>query len=872
VAQRADLSDLLPLALARPQEALARAHDALRTGLRPSDASIARQVVGIVLRDRGEGAAAVRELRAALRLTAGVPEREVDVRATLGVTLVMAGRTVAGLQMLDAAVAAATGPNVGRVRYRRAYALWTVGHHEAALRDLDTTIAELRRRGDVLWEPRSLHTRAFAHLALGAAERAAADLRRAEDLLAAMHQDLESAYAVHNRGIVAGRLGDLPLALTLFDEAAQLYRKLDASVPDLGLDRCAVLLAAGLPADALAEVDETLARLPSTGSAKRPELLLASATSALACGRIAEARKRAEQATRLFGRQRRGWWGTHAALVGLRAEFTAAERDPTHPAPLPSRRLLTRAQQCAEALAALRSPEQGQAWLLVGQIATVVGADAGPALTIAAAFRRRGPALSRAVAWRAEALRAESNGDVGRVLIACRRGLTVIDEHRAVLGSSELRATASLHGAELARLALRHAARSSGPRRLLVWGERLRAGAVAVPPVRPPDDAAFRAELTAVREVARRLDRARADGLPVAELEREQLRRERAVRASANRASRPGRGPLRRDVDVGVLLDLLGDDRLLHVLDVDGALTVLVCGAGRVRRFDVGAVSAALREVEFAQHLLELVARRPAGPRAERALAQLAAGAAALSEVVLGAAAGQLGDGDVVVVPPGRLYGVPWALLPALRDRAVSVAPSARTWMQAKARPTSGGATVLVHGPGLAEAGREVAALRELLPGAVALTGERATAAAVLAALDGARLAHVAAHGSFRADSPLFSALQLADGPLTGYDLEGVGRAPEHLVLSACDAGRMAVAGADELIGLAASLIPLGTAAVVAALLPVNDAATARLMVALHRRLRAGDRPAQALAVARSEADSPAAVAAGLSFVCLGAS
>lgn len=52
-------------------------------------------------------------------------------------------------------------------------------------------------------------------------------------------------------------------------------------------------------------------------------------------------------------------------------------------------------------------------------------------------------------------------------------------------------------------------------------------------------------------------------------------------------------------------------------------------------------------------------------------------------------------------MPPGRLNVVPWALLPSLRERAVTVAPSARTWIRAAtARPFGPEKTVLVSGPG----------------------------------------------------------------------------------------------------------------------------------------------------------------------------
>src|SRR5262249_11453893 len=179
-----------------------------------------------------------------------------------------------------------------------------------------------------------------------------------------------------------------------------------------------------------------------------------------------------------------------------------------------------------------------------------------------------------------------------------------------------------------------------------------------------------------------------------------------------------------------------------------------------------------------------------------------------LNRILLGEAARHLGDGNVIVVPPGRLHAVPWALLPDLRHRALSVAPSAACWLRARRAEAADGPVVLIRGPGLASQGAEVQQLAADYAGdakLVALGGGTATAAQVLNALDGARLAHIAAHGTFRADSPLFSALRLDDGPLTVYDLERLHRAPHQIVLSSCDSGLVAPAGADELLRLATS-------------------------------------------------------------------
>jgi Tfp pilus assembly protein PilF len=246
--QGPDADELLPLAVARPHEALARARAVLAAHPPPFAASIARQTIGIVLRDRGDTAEATGELRTALRLArmACSPAREADVLATLGASLVFGGHTVSGRRVLDRAVELAQAPQRGQILVRRGIAAWVLGDHAAALADLTRAVRELRRSGDVLWEPRALTTRAFVHLALGASERAVGDLERAERLLSGSAQELEVAYAVHNRAIVAIRSGDVPEALTLLDRAGERYAALSATVPDLTVDRCRALLTAGL--------------------------------------------------------------------------------------------------------------------------------------------------------------------------------------------------------------------------------------------------------------------------------------------------------------------------------------------------------------------------------------------------------------------------------------------------------------------------------------------------------------------------------------------------------------------------------------------------------------------------------------------------
>ncbi|HEX3488264.1 MAG TPA: CHAT domain-containing tetratricopeptide repeat protein [Streptosporangiaceae bacterium] len=864
-----DVSALLPLALSHPRKALAEARQVLARQPGPHEASVAHQAAGIVLRDTGDVQAGVRELRAALRLArrTGSAEREADVLATLGLALAFAGRTASGLAAFDRALELSAGALAGQVLYRRGVGLWTLGRYEEALDDLRRAVTVFQRAADPVWTSRALNLRGALYLAVGSPGRADADFVAAGRLFAQAGQVYEGIHTVLNRAAAAFAVGDLPAALSFLDEAASRYRPLNVLNPALSIDRCTVLLAAGLVGDALAEADTALRDMEQARgrSTKKAELLLTAASCALAAVQPEDALDRAQAAYRLFRSQRSAWWQAHARLVLVRAQYAAG------PA---SGQLLRQAGQAAAALKALRSSEAAQAHLLAGRVALDLGrrGAARDHLRTAAASRRRGPALSRASGWLSDALRAEADGDTRRLLAACRRGLEVLDQHRLTLGASELRAQATGHGAELAGLALRQAARAGRPRQLLAWSERWRATALAVPAVRPPAQTELSTDLAVLRQVTSRLERARRQGVPAAGLEREQLRLEAAVRASALRvgaAADTGQG----SVSVPELLDQLGTVRLVEIVDVDGLLHVLVCEPGRVRQFRAGPAQDAIRAGDFARFALRRLARGRPQDDLGSAAAILAAAGPRLQAALLGPAATELGDGPVVIVPPGRLHAIPWALLPALGQRAFSVAPSAAAWLRARAAPAPDHRHVtLARGPGLGSEGAEVPLIAPLYEDVTVLAGAEATAGRVLGALDGAWLGHVAAHGRFRAESPLFSSLRMHDGPLTVYDFEQLRRAPYRLILSSCDSGLQAPAGADELLGLVSSLLPLGTAGIVAGVVLVNDFAVVPLMVSLHRHLRDGASLAQAMCRVRQEAaGDPLSEATAMSLVALGA-
>jgi CHAT domain-containing protein len=208
-------------------------------------------------------------------------------------------------------------------------------------------------------------------------------------------------------------------------------------------------------------------------------------------------------------------------------------------------------------------------------------------------------------------------------------------------------------------------------------------------------------------------------------------------------------------------------------------------------------------------------------------------------------------DVPLVVVPSGPFLRVPWS---PLRDAPICVAPSGTFWARSRRRAASGPdpTVALVAGPGLPGATAEIAALRAIYPRSAALVPPDSTVDATVDLVRQADLAHLACHGRLRSDSPLFSALELSDGPLTLYEMFARGVAPRRVVLAACDSGVERGYDGDEVLGFVSALMARGTAAVVAPGVPVADGACVAVMTALHEWIGRGASLAQALYRARS--------------------
>jgi tetratricopeptide (TPR) repeat protein len=858
------LEQLPLLALSRPADIAPMAERVLASTRDPRARSYAGQALGIASRGLGDGPLAVRYLRAALAAAASCEnERQADVQASLASTLAFEGRSAEAIRHMDEALSKVSGAMAARVRSRRGGLLQILGRTGEAVEDLRRAARSLQAAHDSVWEARTLINLSQTLSDHGDAAAAYEAAARAETLLSGTDQPFEAAVARCNRGLAATLLGKVPEALADFDAAEKMYATSGAHPLELEESRCTALLAAGLNTDALSHSQEAadILRRRGASAAYLANALLRVAEAALAANEPDLARSSATEAAQLFRRQGRERGETVARITIARARFASGER---------TRRLLRDAVAAADAAGDRRLAEAADAHVLAADVALALGdiGEAKPHLDRAARARSGKSGAGQVLGWYAAARRAQVAGRRNAVFGACEQGLQILDAYQLSLGAVEMRAAATAHGGALAGVALHEALAADDPRMLLRWTERWRATTFALPPVSPPDDIELAAALATMRHKTLLIKEAVADGRPTGGLERDRLQAEEEVRRHTLRTSGAAgeAGAVRAVIDLDAILGALGDATLVEIARLDGRLHVLIASPAGVRRYSGGTWDAATREGEFSRFALRRLAYHAAGdqkqPTRQRRVRAMAAAsdaldtsAARLQDELLANAVDDLGDGPLLIAPPAALHALPWGALPALADRDVSVVPSAHAWLRGRkvTAPSNRGAAIVV-GPKLEGGAGEALALADCYPQAEVLTAGAATVENVLAALEGKWLAHIAAHGNFRADNPLFSSLMLDDGPLTVHDLHRLKRPPYRLVLSCCDSGVTGSAGADELLGLVAALGQIGTAGVIAPVVAVNDAATVSVTVRIHEQLVGGAMSSEALRMARQSA------------------
>ena len=213
----------------------------------------------------------------------------------------------------------------------------------------------------------------------------------------------------------------------------------------------------------------------------------------------------------------------------------------------------------------------------------------------------------------------------------------------------------------------------------------------------------------------------------------------------------------------------------------------------------------------------------------------------------------------VVIMAHGLLHQVPFHALHDGTDYLIeryeiSYAPSATIFLLSQQRKALGLGKALVVGAddasipmALVEAERVVQQLTQTHPQAVLRAGAQATLQQVQADMAECDLVHLACHGLFRHDNPLFSSLQLHDGKLTAADVLRLKFNGALVTLGACESGRSEVIAGDEMLGLPRAFLGAGASSVLVSLWLVHDEVTATFMQGWYAQLQQGAPRAQAL-------------------------
>ena len=212
----------------------------------------------------------------------------------------------------------------------------------------------------------------------------------------------------------------------------------------------------------------------------------------------------------------------------------------------------------------------------------------------------------------------------------------------------------------------------------------------------------------------------------------------------------------------------------------------------------------------------------------------------------------------LIIVPHGVLHRLPFqALFDGQRylidSFSIFYAPSATIYGLCQNRPSKAKGRALVLGipdkvaPLILDEAKAVAAV---IPESELFLGKSATTDELKIRGTRSRIIHIATHGHFRQDNPMFSGIRLGDSMLNLYDLYQLKLPAELITLSGCATGLNVVAAGDELVGLARGLIYAGARSALLTLWDVQDRSTLEFMTSFYGHF--SDSPDKSLAMRRA--------------------
>ncbi len=303
------------------------------------------------------------------------------------------------------------------------------------------------------------------------------------------------------------------------------------------------------------------------------------------------------------------------------------------------------------------------------------------------------------------------------------------------------------------------------------------------------------------------------------------------------------------------------DTTLIEYYIIHGKLVVFLVTTNHVQAIrldsDMPQIQALMQRLRLNLHTV------PKSP--PRAMALLMANAQAilhqLDKLLIEPLEEQLaGYSKLIIVPHDALHYLPFHALydgnSYLIERyEISYLPNSSSLRYCKeVRPAEEGSVIVGHSNGnrLPNAVEEARTIATLLNGQVFLE-DQASLTELYKVIPNCRLLHLAAHGDFRLDNPLFSGLALADGWLTTMDIFNLRLKASLVTLSACQTGRNVMGGGDELLGLMRAFLSGGAASVALTLWAVEDHSTAQIMETFYCHLVHGSGKGAALRYAQMQ-------------------